>query len=71
MGKPDLPYTYRSRKKLKSGIRDYWRFRRDGIDSPLPGDPRRDTAAMRKYADLMDQAYRRELRAEGPTRGSF
>lgn len=71
MGKTDLPYTYRSRKKLKSGIRTYWRFRRDGLDSPLPGDPKRDIAAMRKYADLMEQADNRALREAGPARHSF
>lgn len=58
MPRTDLPYTYRSRKRLKSGIRDYWRFRRDGLDTPLPGDPSRDPAAMRKYADLIDQVER-------------
>lgn len=67
----DLPYTYCNRKKLKNGIRTYWRFRRDGIDSPLPGDPRRDIPAMRKYADLMEQAEARARRAEGPARHSF
>lgn len=71
MPRPDLPYTYRSRKKLKSGWRDYWRFRRDGIDSPLPGDPRTDTAAMRKYADLIDQAERRGAVQTSPPRTTF
>lgn len=71
MASGDLPYTYCSRKKLKSGIREYWRFRRDGIDAPLPGDPRRDPAAMRKYADLVEQAERRAETSAEPARHTF
>lgn len=71
MAKTDLPYTYCNRKKLKSGIRRYWRFRRDGIDTPLPGDPKRDIPAMRKYAELMEQAEARAKADTGPARHSF
>lgn len=72
MGKADfLDYTYVNRKKLKGGIREYWRFRRDGIDVALPGDPRSDVAAMRKYADLVEQAEAREAKAQGPSRHTF
>lgn len=67
----DLPYTYCSSKKLKAGWRDYWRFRRDGIDAPLRGDPHTDIAAMRRYADLMEAAEGRAKQAEGPARHSF
>jgi integrase len=71
MGSPDLPYTYCSRKRLKGGVREYWRFRRDEIDAKLPGDPRTDTPAMRRYADLMDQADRRAQPAVEPGRQTF
>lgn len=64
---PDpLDYTYCNRKRLKHGVREYWRFRRDGIDVALPGDPRTDTAAMRRYAELTDQAQAREAAANDP-----
>ncbi|MEM6586618.1 MAG: hypothetical protein AAF692_12775, partial [Pseudomonadota bacterium] len=53
---PKLAYTYPSRKKLKSGTVTYWRFRREPVgDCPLPGDPQRDVAAMKKYAELMER----------------
>lgn len=70
---PDaLDYTYCSRKKLKRGWREYWRFRRNGIDAALPGDPRSDVEAMRRYADLVEKAENREARtAQDPLRHSF
>lgn len=59
MVRTDLPYCYCSRKKLASGKwRDYWRFRRDGIDTPLPGQPG-DAAFHERYAELMGQAEAR------------
>lgn len=49
----DLPYTYVSRKKLAGGRwRDYWRFRRDGVDAPLPGAPGLPKF-HRRYAELI------------------
>lgn len=69
-----LPYTYKNRKKLASGkVKDYWRYRRDGIDTPLPGDPMRDIPAMQKYAELEGDAERRIAKAadEGPGRKTF
>lgn len=71
MAKADLAYTYCSTKQLKHGPREYWRFRHGGIDCPLPGNPATSTAAMRKYAELMDQAARIEAKAVGPAPRSF
>lgn len=51
MASTDLPYTYVSRKRLKTGWRDYWRFRRGDIDTPLPGKPG-DAQFAAKYAEL-------------------
>jgi len=66
-----LAYTYRNRKRTASGaIKDYWRFRRDGRDTPLPGDPMRDPAAMKVYADLM-LACDRAARPAEPGRSTF
>lgn len=66
-----LPYTYCNTKRLKNGPREYWRFRRDGTDCPLPGNPATDTAAMRRYAELIDQAQAIAARAAGPERHTF
>lgn len=67
-----LPYTYFSRKRLASGkFKVYWRYRRDGIDTPLPGDPSIDIPAMRKYAELEADAERRADADEGPERHTF
>jgi len=67
-----LPYTYRNRKRLADGrVKEYWRFRRDGTDCPLPGDPRTDTAAMRAYADLADRADRLAQEHAEPDRHTF
>lgn len=71
MAAHDLPFTYCSRKHLKSGICEYWRFRRDGIDAPLPGNPRAHTGALMKYAELMQQADRAAQAQHGPARHSF
>lgn len=51
MVKTDLPFTYCHRKRLKGGVREYWRFRRGDIDTPLPGSPG-DPAFHAKYAEL-------------------
>lgn len=49
----DLPYTYKNRKRLATGLwRDYWRFRRDGRDTPLPGSPG-DAAFHARYSELV------------------
>lgn len=66
-----LPYTYCSVKRLKSGRVEYWRFRRDGLETKLPGDPARDPAAMRRYADLMEQCDRVAKGRPQPGRTSF
>lgn len=47
MVKTDLPYTYIAKGR-------YWRFRRDGIDSALPGKPG-EPAFHRAYAEKMAQ----------------
>jgi integrase len=67
-----LPYTYFSSKRLATGKwRDYWRFRRDGIDTPLPGGPG-NPEFHAKYAELMRSAARRvELVGHPPERHSF
>lgn len=60
----DLPYTYVSRKKLAGGRwRDYWRFRRDGVDTPLPAGPG-DPDFHRRYAELIGDADRRQSEAQ-------
>lgn len=56
MAKGKLPYTYFSSKKLAGGKwKDYWRFRRDGLDAPLPGAPG-ESAFHTRYGELMQQA---------------
>ena len=73
MAKGKLPYTYYSSKKLAGGKwRDYWRFRRDGIDTPLPGQPS-EAAFHARYAELMEQAERRKTQEAGEKaeRGTF
>lgn len=71
MRRPDLPYTYCNRKRLKSGVREYWRYRRDGIDTPLPGNPASCTAALAKYLELQQQAERRTQAEPEVERHSF
>lgn len=63
MVKADLPYTYFNRKQLKSGWRNYWRFRRDGIDTPLPGQPG-EPAFHARYAELNAEAEARDQAAD-------
>lgn len=73
MVRADLPYTYRSAKKLASGkFRDYWRFRRDGRDTPLPGQPG-DAAFHARYAELMAEcdASADRAKAAEPARTTF
>jgi integrase len=61
MVQTDLSYVYRNSKKLASGKwRDYWRFRRDGIDTALPGQPG-DPDFHTRYGVLMKQAEQRAL----------
>lgn len=56
MVRTDLPYCYCSRKKLASGkYKEYWRFRRDGRDTPLPGSPG-DPQFHARYAELVHAA---------------
>lgn len=60
MVRADFPYIYRVSRKLASGkYKDYWRFRRDGIDTPLPAKPP-ETAFLVRYAELMQQADARK-----------
>lgn len=59
MVRTDLPYVYCSSKKLAGGrYRDYWRFRRNGVDTPLPGAPG-EAAFHARYGELMKQAEER------------
>ncbi|MCW2405088.1 integrase [Sphingobium sp. B1D7B] len=60
----DLPFTYVSRKKLKSGWRDYWYFRRYGVNLKLPGRPG-DPKFHARYAELLDE--RKEPKPERHT----
>lgn len=71
----DLPYTYANRKRLrrKDGTArtvTYWRFRRDGQDTALPGTPG-DPDFHARYAQLMAAADRLATRAAEPPRQSF
>ncbi len=56
MVRTDLPYVYCNSKKLAgSRYKDYWRFRRDGVDIALPGAPG-DPAFHARYSELMTRA---------------
>jgi len=73
MVRADLPYTYRNSKKLAGGKwRDYWRFRRDGVDTPLPGQPGESAFTIR-YGELLAQAETRKAKeaAAEPGRTTF
>jgi len=72
MAQVEIPYTYFNRKKLKAGWKLYWRFRRDGIDTPLPGQPG-EREFHDRYAELMDAAEAREQteKAKAADRHSF
>lgn len=64
MVRTDLPYCYCNRKKLASGKwREYWRFRRDGRETALPGKPG-ETAFHARYAELMAEVDRAAQAAE-------
>lgn len=66
-----LRYTYCTPKRLATGKwRDYWRFRRDGIDTPLPGKPG-ELAFIKRYAELMEDAERRSAPKREPGRSTF
>lgn len=58
MVRTDLPYTYCSRKRMAPGTggvprwKDYWRFRWNGRDTPLPGAPG-DPKFHARYAELL------------------
>src|SRR3546814_2720234 len=50
MAKTEIPYPYIVRRKLASGKwKDYYRFRREGTDTALPGAPG-DAEFHAKYA---------------------
>lgn len=71
----DLPYTYCNRKVLrrKDGSArtvEYWRFRRDGHDSALPGTPGSPEFHAR-YAELVAQADRLAAGPVEPARHTF
>lgn len=54
----DIPFTYCSRKKLKTGWKDYWRFRHPNYgESKLPGTPG-DKAFHQRYVELLTAAER-------------
>ena len=69
MVRTDLPYTYRSRKRLAPvadgtpRFKDYWRFRWNGCDTPLPGAPG-DAKFHARYAELL--AVERAVAAPKP-----
>ena len=74
MVRADLPYTYCNRKRLTrrdgtSRVVEYWRFRRDGFDHPLPGRPG-DQAFHQRYAQLIASSAAQAKAAEAP-RHSF
>lgn len=52
MVRTELPYTYVVKGR-------YWRFRRAGVDTALPGRPG-DAAFHRRYGELMDKAEARQ-----------
>ncbi len=66
-----LQYTYCTPKRLKSGLREYWRYRRDGTDAPLPGNPATCTASLARYLELQQQAERIAAAEAPPPRHSF
>lgn len=63
MAKSEIPFTYVSRKKLKSGWREYWRYRRGDHESPLPGKPG-DVEFQKRYLELLTQDEALEARKE-------
>jgi integrase len=73
MAQDKPPYTSFVSKKLASGrMKDYWRFRRDGINTTLPGQPG-EAKFYKRYGELMEQAESEQARvAEAATaRGTF
>lgn len=63
MAKSKLPYTYATTAKLAGGrTKLYWRFRRGGRNSPLPGNPG-EAAFLTRYAELMSQCEAEEAAA--------
>jgi integrase len=59
MVRADLPYTYRVSRKLADGkFKDYWRFRRDGMNTSLPGQPG-DPDFHQRYSELMGETAAR------------
>ena len=63
MAETEIPYTYVSRKKLKAGWREYWRYRRGDHESKLPGAPG-DPAFHARYSELLQQDIAIEERKE-------
>jgi integrase len=63
MVRTDLPFTYCHRKRLKHGVREYWRFRRGTIDTPLPSHPG-DPAFHSRYAELCELEEDRRAKEE-------
>tara|TARA_Y100000815_G_scaffold203811_1_gene187572 strand:- start:322 stop:1338 length:1017 start_codon:yes stop_codon:yes gene_type:complete len=58
----DLPYTYVIRRRLKTGWREYWRFRRGIVDTALPGAPG-DAAFHARYQELLGQTEPKQVKA--------
>lgn len=71
MVRADLPYTYKVSRKLASGkFKDYWRFRRDGIDTALPGQPG-DSEFHARYGELMARCENVAANDTDPERHTF
>jgi len=63
MVRTELPFTYCHRKRLKNGVREYWRFRHGDIDTALPGRPG-ESAFHEKYAELCALEEKRAKKEE-------
>src|SRR3546814_14952776 len=65
MAKTEIPYTYIVRRKPASGKwKDYYRFRREGTDTALPGSPG-DAEFQGQYAELMAREEERKGEVKG------
>src|SRR5690606_12451054 len=71
MSKTEIPYTYIVERKLASGKRkSYWRFRRNGTDTALPGHPGLAEFHAR-YGELMELEEKLSTPKASPARMTF